>query len=93
MLKAKPDRQALTLSEFSRNASHLLAEVCRSKKFLWLSQEGRGAAVVVDASEYDRLVEELELLRDIQIASQQIAKGLAVPHEEAKSRVLSRLSK
>jgi hypothetical protein len=46
---------------------------------------------VVDVGEYERLVSELELLRDIHTAEGQIAKGQGVPQAEARSRVLSKL--
>ena len=46
---------------------------------------------MVEITEYERLIERLELRRDIQIAERQIAEGEGVPHAEAKQRILSRL--
>ncbi|MFQ5668856.1 MAG: type II toxin-antitoxin system Phd/YefM family antitoxin [Candidatus Binatia bacterium] len=81
------------LSEFRANAAALLQQIRDTKRSLVLTQRGHSAAVVVDVAEYERLVEELELLRDIHAAEQQIAQGVGIPHGEARKQVLSKLSR
>lgn len=77
------------LSEFQANATALVDKVRETKRPLVLTQEGHGAAVVVDVTKYERLLEEVEILRDVKIAERQLAEGQGIPHEEAKSRLLS----
>jgi PHD/YefM family antitoxin component YafN of YafNO toxin-antitoxin module len=56
-----------------------------------LTVHGRSAAVLVDAAEYDAMLDQLELLRDVRTAEGQLTKGRGVSHSSAKSRVLGRL--
>ena len=79
------------VSEFRAKTAELLQRIHETKRSLVLTQRGRSAAVVVDVGEYERLLEELELLRDIHVAEQQMAEGQGVPHEEARQQVLSSL--
>lgn len=79
------------LSEFRADAAGLLAQVRRTKRALVLTQRGHTSAVVLDASEYQRLVDELELLRDIHTATRELERGEGVPHRMAKSGALARL--
>ncbi len=79
------------LSEFRANAAAMLRRVRQSRRSLVLTQRGHSAAVVVDVGEYERLLEELELLRDIHQAERQLADGRGIAHEDARAEVLDRL--
>jgi len=78
------------LSEFRANAAAMLARVRNTKRPLVLTQRGHSTAVVVDVVEYEHLVEEVELLRDVASAERQIAEGQEIPHADAKRRLLAR---
>jgi PHD/YefM family antitoxin component YafN of YafNO toxin-antitoxin module len=58
-----------------------------------LTVHGRSAAVLVDAVEYDSMLDQLELLRDARTAEGQLTKGRGVSHSAAKARVLGRRRK
>lgn len=77
------------VTEFRAHAAELIEQVQTTRRALVLTQRGHSAAVVVDVGEYERLMEELELLRDIHAAEGQLAQGQGVPHETARARVLS----
>ena len=85
------DEDIKPVTEFRSRTATLIEQVQRTKRALVLTQRGRGAAVVVDVGEYERLVGELELLRDVHVAEDQLAKGEGVPHEEARARVVAAL--
>lgn len=87
------DEDIRPLSEFRANAAAMLDRVRSTKRPLVLTQRGHSAAVVVDVAEYERLIDELELLRDVRLAERQLAAGEGIPQAEAKKRALSRLSK
>lgn len=91
MQKIRLDEDIKPLSEFRANAASLLERVRSTKRPLVLTQRGHSSAVVVDVSEYERLLDELELLRDVRLAEAQLARGEGVPQEEAKARILSTL--
>lgn len=80
-----------SVSEFRARTAALIGQVQKTKRALVLTQRGLSAAVVVDVGEYERLVEELEFLRDIHVAEGQLAKGEGISHDEVRSRVLSDL--
>jgi antitoxin YefM len=80
------------LSEFRANTAAFVRHVQESRRPLVLTQHGRSAAVLLDVSEYERLVERAELLADIQAAEAQLQRGEGVDHDEARARVLARLS-
>ena len=81
------------VSEFRANTAAFLEQVQRSRRPILLTQHGRGAAVLLNVAEYERLLERAEVLEDIRIAEEQIAAGEGVEHEEAKRQVLARLAR
>jgi len=76
------------VTEFRAKTASLIEQVRETKRVLVLTQRGRSAAVVVDVGEYQRMVEELELLRDIHTAEKQLAEGLGIEHEQARQQVV-----
>lgn len=85
------DEDIRPVTEFRSHTAKLIEQVQRTKRALVLTQRGHGAAVVVDVGEYERLLDELELLRDLHAAEGQVARGEAVPHDEARARVRAAL--
>jgi antitoxin YefM len=79
------------LSEFRANAAAFIEHVRSTHRPLVLTQHGRGAAVLLDVTEYERLIEQIEILQDVQVAEQQLAEGHGVGHADAKAKVLGRL--
>ena len=43
--------------------------------------------------EYERLMDELELIHDVKMAEGQLAAGEGVDHHEARERILARFSR
>ena len=86
-------RDIRPLSEFRANTAKLIRQVQETRRPLVLTQHGRGAAVLLDIGEYERLVEEAELAQDIRVAEAQLDRGEKVPHGQAREQVLSKLRK
>jgi antitoxin YefM len=84
-------RDIRPLSEFRANTAAFVRQVQESRRPLVLTQHGRGAAVLLDISEYERLLERAELLEDIRTAEAQLSRGEGVSHQMAKQQVLSRV--
>lgn len=93
MKPIRPNQDIKPISEFRKKISACLEQVQQSKRPLVLTQRGHSAAVLLDVEEYDRLLEELETLRDIQRASEQLAGGQGVEHDEARDQLLSELDR
>lgn len=75
------------------NAAKLIDRVRESGRPLVLTQRGHSAAVVLDVEEYEHLLEEVELLRDIRVAEKQIQSGKGVSNRKAKEELRRRLSR
>jgi len=91
MPRIQLDEDIRPLSEFRANVSSFVEKVRTTKRPVVLTQRGHSAAVLLDVTEYDRLLDELEVLRDIHVASKQLADGEGVPHERARREVLARV--
>ena len=92
MPKVRPTEDIQPLTAFRANVASFIDQVRNTHRPLILTQHGRSAAVLLGASDYEALVDELELLRDIRTAELQIDAGRAISHEEVERRLSERLS-
>lgn len=81
------------VSEFRANAAELIEQVKSSRRPLVLTQRGHSAAVVMDVNEYQRLIEEIELLTDVNVATRQIQRGEGVSDRTAKAELRKRFKR
>ena len=91
--RIKVDTDIKPVSEFRANAAELIEQVKTSGRPLVLTHRGRSAAVVVDAVDYEQMVEEIELLRDVQTAIRQIAAGKGIANGTAKKELRRRFDR
>ena len=91
MPKVLPTEDIRPLSGFRANAAAFVNQVKETKRPLILTQHGRSAAVLLDVAEYESLVEQVELLRDIRQAERELAQGKGIEHAEAKEKVMARM--
>ena len=89
----KLSRDIQPLSEFRANTAKFLRQVQETGRPLVLTQHGRGAAVLLDIAEYEKLVERSELAEDLRTAEAQLERGEGVDQATAKKAVLKRLAK
>lgn len=87
----KPSRDVQPLSAFRANAAGFLDQVRSTKRPLVLTQHGRSAAVVMDVDQYEALIEEIEVIRDIREAKAELVRGEGIPHEEVVAELRERL--
>ena len=92
MSRVRVDEDIRPLSEFRAGVATFVKQIQETRRPMVLTQRGRGVAVLVGAQEYERMQERLELLEELYRAEEQLAKGEGISHEDAKSRVLSRLA-
>jgi len=89
--KVKPSEDIQPLSTFRANAASLVQQVRETKRPLVLTQHGRSAAVILDVGEYEAMVEEIELLRDVRQAEYQLDSGQGIDSDTAEARLRARL--
>ena len=91
MPRVRPTEDIRPLADFRANLASVVRQVRRTERPVILTQHGRSAAVLVDAAEYEALVERAELLEDVRIAEQEVAAGRGLSHTKAKAAILARL--
>ena len=91
MSRVRPTQDIRPLADFRANLASVVRQVQRTKRPVILTQHGRSAAVLVDAGEYEALLDRAELLDDVRVAESEIAEGKGVTHGRAKSAVLAAL--
>ncbi|MCZ7616254.1 MAG: type II toxin-antitoxin system Phd/YefM family antitoxin [Ignavibacterium sp.] len=61
-------------------------KVIKSKRPLVITQNGKSAAILLSVSEYENMVEKIEVLEEIKLAKLQIKEELKVNHSTVKVR-------
>jgi len=93
MQRIKLDTDIRPLSDFRANVASIIEELKKTKRPIVITQHGKSAAVMLDVTEYEDLLEKVELLTDIQIAETQLQKGEGISHVDAKQQILERIKK
>ncbi|EOG7599867.1 type II toxin-antitoxin system Phd/YefM family antitoxin, partial [Vibrio cholerae] len=81
------------LSEFRAGVASFIKQINETRRPLVITQRGKGVAVVLDVAEYEAMQEKIELLEEMRTAEAQLAAGLGVSNEDARSQVLGRIIK
>ena len=93
MPRIRPTQDIRPLADFRANLAAVVRQVQRTKRPIILTQHGRSAAVLVDAGEYEALVDRAEFLEDVRVAEAEIAAGKRVSHRRAKAAVLEAIGR
>jgi prevent-host-death family protein len=93
MRRLKLDKDIKPVSEFRANAAGLIEQVQTSRRPLVLTQRGHSAAVVLGVTEYEGMVEEIELLRDVRTAIEELDAGKGVSSRDAKAELRRRFGR
>ena len=87
------DKDIQPLSEFRKHAADFIDRIKKQKRSIILTQHGKSAAVLVDVSEYQRMIDKIDLMEELIEAERQIARGDVVSHEEAIKQIKENLTK
>lgn len=90
MNRIRFDEDIQSVSEFRAHATSYIKQVKETKRPLVLTQHGKSSAVLLDVTEYENLIEKLELIQDIRAGQREIANNKGVEHEEAIAMLLNR---
>ncbi len=93
MSRIRLDQDIQPLSEFRAGLGGFIKQMNETRRPLLITQHGKGVAVLLDVAEYEAMQEKIELLEDIRTAEAQLATGLGVANEDARSLVLGRIKK
>lgn len=90
MHKIQLDQDIQPLSEFRSKVSFYLDKIKKTGRPLIITQNGKSSAILLDVSEYQSMVDKIEVLEDIRMAEEQIDKGLEISHKEVKKKFTKR---
>jgi prevent-host-death family protein len=85
--RIRADTDIRPISEFRANVAELIEQVRTTGRPLVLTQRGRSAAVVLDVADYQQIIDDVDLFRDVRTAVEQIEAGKGVSNRDAKAEL------
>lgn len=82
----------LPLSRFRAELADTVRRLRRTKRPVVVTQHGEGSFVVVDIDEYQALLEELDVVRDIVAAERELDEGRGMDSRAARAAVLASIT-
>lgn len=92
MASLRPSTDVRPVTEFRANTSVVIEQMHSTKRPVVLTQHGRSTAVLLDVAVYEGLLDEIEFLRGLRVAEDQIAAGKVIPHSEVVRRMREKYS-
>ena len=89
MMRLNLDEDIKSLSEFRANVTACIRQIRETRRLMVINHHGKSAAVLLGASEYESLMQKMEILEDIRLAEDQLANGGGIAHEAALKQVLA----
>jgi len=86
MYKIQLDQDIQPLSEFRSKIAFYFDKVKKTRRPLIITQNGKSSAILLDVSEYQSMVDKIEVLEDIRLSEAQIDQGLGISHNEVKKK-------
>jgi prevent-host-death family protein len=81
------------ISELREKATAFVQQVRETQRPMVITQHGRSAAVLMDVTQYEQLLERLELFEAIHRGEHQIAEGKYASSKVSRDRMLERLNR
>jgi antitoxin YefM len=91
MIRLNLDEDVKPLSEFRANVTTCIRQTRKTRRPLVITHHGKSAAVLLGVTEYEGLMQKIEILEDIRLAEDQLAQGRAVSHAAARRQVLAKV--
>lgn len=87
------DQDIHPLSEFRNNVASIIHQVRKTHRPVVITQHGKSAVVLLDVTEYEDLLDKLELIQDVREAEEQLSRGEGIAHEKARKTILRNIEK
>ncbi len=89
-IAGKTKIQSEPVSELGADSAAILELIRETKRPVALRHEGQDVAVVVDIESYQSLLDEIDLLRDVQVGLADVEAGRVIAHEEVRELLYKR---
>lgn len=86
-MRLKPTEDVRPITDFRNHAAEILSQVRTTKRPVVITQKGKSAAILVDAEQYEKQQELLELLQKIAKGVKAAEEGRLIPHEQVMKEV------
>ena len=86
MHKMQIEQDIQPLSEFRSKVAFYFDKIKKNKRPLIITQNGKSAAVLLNVSMYQSMVDKIDVLEDIKLAEEQIGSGQAIAHHSVKQK-------
>lgn len=93
MTEVRLSRDVRPLTDFRANAAAFVEQVQSTGQPMILTQHGRSAAVLLGIEAYESLLDEVEVLRDVKTAEDQVASGLRSEQARVEARLRAMLGR
>ena len=90
MHKIQLDQDIQPLSKFRSKVSFYFDQVRKTKRPLVITQNGKSSAILIGVSEYQQMIDKIEVLEDIRLAETQISQGMAISHKDVRKKFAKR---
>ena len=90
MHKIQLDQDIQPLSKFRSKVSFYFDQDRKTKRPLVITQNGKSSAILIDVSQYQKMVDKIEVLEDIKLAETQISESMAVSHKDVRKKFAKR---
>ena len=91
--RCRPSEDVVPFSECRQNFSSYINRPRETHRPILITQNGRGTSYLVDATDFDALMDSIELSRDVEISRREFAEGKGIPLETVSRNVLAALRK
>lgn len=82
ILRCRPSEDTVPFSECRNNFSAIIAKVSKTHRPILVTQNGRAASYIINAGDFDNLMERIELSRSVAISRKQFENGEFQSEEE-----------
>jgi prevent-host-death family protein len=90
MHKIQLEQDIQPLSTFRSKISFYFNKVKETKRPLIITQNGKSSAILLDVTEYQSMVNKIEVLEEIKLAEEQIGRGEGISHSKVKKMFTKR---
>jgi len=85
--RCRPSEDVVPFSECRNNLSAYIGRVQETHRPILITQNGRSASYIINAEDFDDLMDSFELARDIEISRREIAEGKGIPHAQVMAEM------
>ena len=91
--RCRPSEDAVPFSECRNNFSSYISRTRETHRPILVTQNGRASSYLVDAGDFDALMEKIDLWNDVSIGRREIAEGKGIPNDVVFDRLTAKLMK